>query len=55
MKPLYELRKNVKRKKYIQMIHAHAEVERNTNSAVEEKSNKLNSYNNLKYIYERGD
>ena len=40
MKPLYELRKNVKRKKYIQMIHAHAEVERNTNSAVEDLQNK---------------
>ena len=26
----------MKRRKYIQMIHVHAEVERNTNSAVEE-------------------
>ena len=42
-------------KKIYQTIHARAEVERSTNSAVEEKSNKLNSYNNLKYIYERGD
>ena len=37
------------------MIYAGVEVERSTNNAVEEKTNKLNSYNNLKYVYERGD
>lgn len=44
-------RKSARRRRFIQTIHARAEVERSTNSAVEEKSNKLNSYNNLKYIY----
>ena len=51
MIPQAEYRYSVKKRKFIQTIHARAEVERSTNSAVEEKSNKLNSYNNLKYIY----
>ena len=39
----HTLRKNGKRKRFIQMIHARAEVARSTNSAAEENSNQVSA------------